>query len=242
VRAVLKSKKLIDYKEWTETLSYLDPAKGASQPIPNGRFVNGIAAWTPAASTGGADRYEVPGESFEVLFTPVPGKERAMAIIRTVGYPTANAVRETALESGLVKKYGGYATGNDMAESPTWRYQKDGSVQLGDSCNRRSLLGGLGSLDGPSAARENPALKKSSDELRYQLDHCGVAIVTEDHFISNNGAVHEDRMVTRFTVTAYSASAALQGANSAAQMIQSAAHDARATSGARTKDDRPADL
>ena len=85
VRAVLKSKKLLDYTESAETLSYLDSAKGAVQALPNGRFVNVIAAWTPPSAPA-ADSYRVDGESYEVLFTPVPGREQVMGVIHSVGY------------------------------------------------------------------------------------------------------------------------------------------------------------
>jgi len=107
VRAVLKSKKLLDYDESAETLSYLDSGKGVMQPVANGRFVNVIVAWTPPPASSAVDSFQVDGESYEVMFTPVPGKERAMAIVHSVGYSPANAIHETALESGLVNKYGG---------------------------------------------------------------------------------------------------------------------------------------
>jgi hypothetical protein len=141
VRAVLKSKRLREYNESTETLGYLDSAGGAMQSLANGRFVSVVAAWTaPAAGeTLAADE-----ESYEVMFTPLPGKERAMAIVHSVGYSPANAVRETALEEGLAKKYGGFTAPNNLPESPTWRFQSGGNVQLGDACNRRELFGGLG--------------------------------------------------------------------------------------------------
>jgi hypothetical protein len=219
VRAVLKSKKLHEYNEWTETLSYLDSAKGAMRSVANGRFVNVIAAWT--APTAG-DSFETAGESFEVMFTPVPGRERAMAIVHSVGYAPANAVREIALDNGLVRKYGGYAESSDLPESATWRYQRAGNVQVGDSCNRRGLFGGLGGLSAASPARENLALKRTPAEFKFQVERCGVAIVTEDHFTANGGALSTDRLVTRFTVTAYSPAIALEGAESAARLIQAA--------------------
>jgi hypothetical protein len=155
------------------------------------------------------------------MFTPVPGKERAMAIVHSVGYSPANAVREIALEEGLVKKYGGFAASN-LPESPTWRFQSAGNVQVGDACNRRELFGGLGGLNGATKPHANIALKKSPDEFRFQIDHCGAAIVTEDHATANAGALSADRLVTRFTVTAYSPPIALEGSQSAAQLIQSA--------------------
>ena len=229
VRAALKAKKLREYTESTETLSYLDSAKGAMQSMAGGRFVNVIAAWTSPVA---GDSFESEGESYSVMFTPLPGKERAMAIIHSVGFSPANAVRETVLESGLVKKYGGFADSNNLPDSPTWRYQHGGNVQVGDSCNRRGLFGGLGGLSAANPARGNLVLKKTPDELRFQIDHCGVAIVTEDHFIANGGALREDRLVTRFTVTAYSPSIALDAAAAAAGLIHAA-------KGAANKDDAP---
>jgi hypothetical protein len=233
VRAALKSKKLRQYNESTETLGYLDPAKGAMQSIGNGRFVSVIAAWTPPAA---GDSFAVDGESYEVMFTPVPGKERVMAIVHSVGYSPANAVHETSLENGLVRKYDGFAGSNNLPQSPTWRFQGDGSVLVGDSCNRRELFGGLGGLSVADKARENIALKRSPDEFRSQIDHCGVAIVTEDHFTANGGALREDRLVTRFTVTAYSPAIAFEGAKSAAQLIQSARGALNKTGAAPAKD------
>jgi hypothetical protein len=235
VRAVLKSKKLLDYKESAETLSYLDSANGAMQPIPNGRFVNVIAAWTPPPASAGGDNYQVDGEAFEVLFTPVPGKERVMGIVHSMGYSPANAVREVALENGLVRKYGGYSAG-DLPQSPTWRIQGSGYLQVGDPCNRRGTLGGIGALNGASVARENLALKRSAEDLKSVVDRCGVVILTEDHFTANGGALREDRLVTRFTMTAYSPEIALEGAKSATQLIQSAGVPAKKSDGSRPKD------
>ena len=233
VRVVLKSKQLREYNESTETLGYLDSAKGAIQSIANGRFVNVIAAWTPPAA---GDTYEEDGEVYEVMFSPIPGKERAMAIVHSVGYSPANAVNEIALENGLVKKYGGFTESNSLPESPTWRFQSGGNVQVGDPCNRRGLFGGLGGLNAANTARENLALKSSSDEFRFQIDHCGVAIVTEDHFTANGGALRGDRLVTRFTVTAYSPSIAFEGAKTAAQLIQAAGGTLNKADAPRTKD------
>ena len=166
VKAVLKSKTLRDRNEWSETLSYRDPETGKMQPVANGRFVNVIAASNSAASAADGN-YETDGESFEVMFTPVPGHERAMAIVHTVGYSTSNAVHETALESGLAEKYGGLAAGGSLPQSATWLYRSGGTVTIGDSCGRRDVLGGLGALE-VSSARENIALKRSASELRVR--------------------------------------------------------------------------
>ncbi len=235
VRAVFKSKKLLDYNESAETLSYLDSAKGAMQPLANGRFVNVIAAWTPPPSSTSADNYQVDGEALEVMFTPVPGKERVMGIVHTIGYSPSNAVREVVLENGLVKKYGGFAL-NDLPQSPTWRIQSSGYLQVGDPCNRRNTLGGIGGLNGASMARENLALKRGAEDLKWVMERCGVAILTEDHITANGGALREDRLVTRFTISAYSPEIALDGAERATQLIHAAGGASKKSDASRPKD------
>lgn len=219
VRAVLKSKRLHNFKEWPETLSYSD--KGASQPIAS--FVNVMAAWT-APAAGADEAFDTEGEAFEVMFTPAPGHERAMAIIHSEGFTPASAVHESILDAGLLKKYGGYVTASELPDSVTWRFQRDGSVQVGDSCGSRGTYGGLGSLAVSGTPRQNLALKRTPDDLRTQIDRCGSAVVTEDHYTLNGGALPADRLVTRFTVTAFSPMLALDGATTAAQLIQAAGH------------------
>jgi hypothetical protein len=234
VRAVLRSKKLLDYNESAETLSYMDSGKGIVQQVPNGRFVNVIAAWSaPPAAT--RDNFEVDGESYEIMFTPVPGREQAMGIVHSVGYSLANAVHESVLESGLIKKYGGFNESGDLPESPTWRIQSGGNVQVGDSCNRRGTFGGLGALD-VAKNRENIALKRAADDFRSQVERCGVALVTEDHHTANGGALREDRLVTRYTVTAYSPAIGLEGAKAAAQLIQTAGGTGKKSDATHAKD------
>jgi hypothetical protein len=237
VRTVLKSKNLRHYKEWTETLSSLSN-NGTSQSIPNGRFVNVIAAWTPSASGAPGEDFESEGESFEVMFTPVPGGERAMAIVHTQGFSRQNAIHETALDDGLVKKYGGYVAAGALPESVTWRFQGDGSVQVGDACGRRGTFGGLGGLSVANAPRENLALRRTPQELQSQVERCGDATVTADHFTPNGGALPADRLVTRFTVTAFSPALGLEGARKAAQLVRAAG----APSEARPKDSKAPDL
>jgi hypothetical protein len=218
VRAVLKSKKLLNYYESAEALGNFGSAKGAIQSMASGRFVNVIAAWTPPPSSPAGE----DGEAYEVMFTPVPGKERVMAIVHSAAYSPANAVRERAVENGLVTKYSGFSGANDLPRSPTWRVQSGGNVLVGDACNRRGLFGGLGELNLGTATRRNLALKTTPDEFRFQLDSCGVAIVTEDHATANGDAPREERVITRFTVTAYSPSIAFEDATTAAQLIQTA--------------------
>ena len=218
-RASIKSKKLSEYKESTETLSYWDAKKGAMRSLVNGRFVNVIEAWTAAAA---GDAAAVGGEAYELMFTPVPGAQRVLAIIHSVRYAPADAVREIALEKGLVEKYGGYAQWSDLPDSPTWSFQRSGNMQVGDACRRRGMFGGLGGLNLANRSLENIALKTPSDELQFEVQHCGVAIVTEDHHTANGGALAADRLVTRFTVTAYSPSIALAGSKAAAQLIETA--------------------
>jgi hypothetical protein len=238
VRAILKSKKLLDYNESAETLSYVDSSKGIVQQVPNGRFVNVIAAWTAPPSAIG-DNFEADGESYEVMFTPVPGRERVMGIVHSVGYSLANAVHESTLENGLIKKYGGFAGSGDLPESPTWRFQSGGNVQVGDSCGRRGTFGGLRGLD-VAKSRENLALKRTADDFRSQVERCGVALVTEDHHTANGGVLHEDRLVTRYTVTAYSPAIGLEGATAAAKVIQAAGGTTVRQSDATRAKDPPA--
>jgi hypothetical protein len=87
------------------------------------------------------------------------------------------------------------------------------------------LFGGLGELDLADAARENLALKKPLEEFQYQVERCGAAVVTEDHFTTNAGALAEDRLVTRYTVAAYSPVLAYEGARAAARLIQASGHE-----------------
>jgi len=220
VRSVLKAKNLPDRNEWSETLSYRSAGGGTPPPVPNGRFVNVIAASSRGAFAADAN-YDAAGESFEVMFTPVPGHEQAMAIVHTVGYAPANAVHETALESGLIEKYGGAGAGAGLPHAASWAYGPTGAVSMGDSCGRRGVLGGLGPLH-VSSARENIALEKSASELEFEVQHCGMAIVTEDHHLADGGALREDRMVNRYTVTAYSPTLAAQGAARAQEILRAA--------------------
>jgi len=238
-RAVLRSKNLRDHNESKENLSYRDET-GKTQPVPNGSFVNVMAA-SNAGSAAGDENYETNGESFEVMFTPVPGHERVMAIVHTVGYSTANAVHESALEDGLIEKYGGVVAGGSLPQSATWLYQAGGTVAVGDSCGRRDVLGGLGSLHATSA-RENIALHRATEELDFEVGHCGISIVTEDHHTANGGALRGDRMVTRYTVTAYSPVLAQEGAAQADKILREAVHGHDRAVTAPIKDSHAPDL
>jgi hypothetical protein len=233
VRVVLKSKKLLNYYESTQSLNQVDSTADAAAKQ---RYVNVVAAWTPPASVPADDAPGQSGESYEVLFTPVPGRERAMAIVHSAAYSAASAVREATLANGLVKKYGGFSESNDLPASPTWRIQSGGNVLVGDSCNRRALFGGLGGLSVEPAIRPNIALKTTPDEFRFQIERCGVAIVTEDHATANGDAAREDRIITRFTVTAYSPAIGFEGATTAAQLIQSAGAGIHKAGASRPRD------
>ena len=223
VRAVLKSKLLPDYSEQYGVLRLSE--------TPNLRFVNVIAAWSPAA----LDPAGAGWESYEVMFTPVPGKERVMAIVHSTGYSASNVLREATLREGLVKKYGGYPAAREVPASPTWRVQGDGSVQVGDACDRRTILGGLKDVYDQSSAHQNLALKTTPEEFAFQIARCGVAIVTEDHAGAADPA-RNDRVITRITVTAYSPSIGISGATAAGQLIQTDAGTANRASAAAIKE------
>ena len=228
VRAVLKSKNLLDYHESAQILND-DPATRMQLPA-GGKFVNAIAGWTWLPPGDAA----VDGEAYEVMFTPVPGQERAMSIVHTMSYAAENALAQMTLDAALMKKYGGY-TGPGLPMSPTWRLQRGGDVLAGDACNRRAVVGGLRELDAGARVRQNLALQTTPEEFQYQIDHCGVAIVTEDH-AANGGVSHQDRAITRFTVTAYSPSIGLDGAASAMQLMQAARHAGASSKASRIKD------
>ena len=75
---------------------------------------------------------------------------------------------ETALDNGLVKKYGGFATANELPDSPTWRFQSGGNVQVGDPCNRRGIFGGLSELNVGSAL-DRFAINSASPAPPYEI-------------------------------------------------------------------------
>lgn len=218
VRAVLKSKMLLNNYESAETLRGTGSPGNAIQPR-SARFVNMIAAWTPASSSA-AEGLREDGESYEVMFTPVPGQERAVAIVHSAA--PVNAIRETAVERGLVTKYGGFSATDEVPPSPTWRIQSDGKVVVGDPCGGHAIFGGLGETNLGVAPRRNRTLTIPLDEFKSQIERCGVAIVTEDHSPANAEAPRGQRLVTRFTVTAYSPSIGFEGATTAAQLIRTA--------------------
>jgi hypothetical protein len=167
------------------------------------------------------------------MFTPVPGTERAMAIIHSVGYSSAHAVAESVLKDGLVKKYGGFATAAQLPTAPTWTVQSGGVIQGGDPCGRRGVIGGLAPVFAPGSTRRNLSLTTTLDEFQSQIDRCGSAILTEDHATVGAAASHDDHTVTHFTVTAYSPSLGLDGARTASQLLQSAGAAAKESAATR---------
>ncbi len=223
VRAVLRSKQLLDYYESTDSLVHSGSGGDGVRSPPGAHFVNFIAAWTAPGSSGGSGQAVEDAESFEVMFTPVPGRERAMAIIHSSAYSLPNAIRESDLKRALVTKYGGFAAAGDLPASPTWRIQSGGGTQVGDSCERRGVVGGLEGSSPAIADRKNLALKTTLEEFRFQIERCGVAIVTEDH-AAGGDAPHGERSIVRFTVTAYSPSIGFEGAAAAAQLIGAGAN------------------
>jgi hypothetical protein len=207
VRAALKVRPFANYFESTDSLAATKTA--APGPAMGSRFVNEIAAWSRTAQDA---------ESYEILFTPVPGKERAVAVVHSVTYATGAGVTVSALQSALLRKYGGFAAASDLPPAATWRLQSNGQLETGDACARRNVVGGLAQAD-PALNRDNLSLRTTADEFRYEIQQCGVALITSDHAASASGAA--EAIVHQYTVSAYSPSIGLEGATAAAQLIQS---------------------
>lgn len=212
VRQVLQSKRSLVYRESLHALSQDAPRRRLEPRTVAQRFVEVVSAVDPVTNGD--------GESLEVMFTPVPGAERVMAIRHTFANSAAHALHEGELNRALVKKYGGYAATDDLPAAATWRVQNSGDVQVGDPCNRRALFGGLAELQAEQPSRANIALKTSMEEFRYQIDNCGMAMITADHTNVASMAPKAEQLVARYTVTAYSPSIALAGATAAAQLMQ----------------------
>jgi hypothetical protein len=208
-RVAVKGRGLLNYFEALGVGRAAGAAPSEGTAASGARFLSRIAAWSVSDAAG-------DGEAIEVLFTPAPGHERAYAIVHSVGYASAHAVRQVALDALLVKKYGGYNAGEPLPASPTWRLQRNGKVEAGDECELRGLFGGLHDIAGVPTEHSNVVLNTPLNELQSQADRCGIAIVTEDH-LSNGSAMREARRVARFTVTAYSPAIALEGLRLAAQ-------------------------
>ena len=220
VRSILQSKQLLDYSESAQYLT-ADPV-ARSRLAAGGRFINSIAAWSNAPESAATSRSMSSGESYEVMFTPVPGAERVVSIIHSVAYSAQSGPPERTLADGLLKKYGGYDAAAGLPPSPTWRVQRGGNLLTGDSCARRGVVGGLRELHAWGDATQNLALKTTPDEFQYQIDHCGAAILTEDHALENSPAPRVDRTIRRYSVTAYSPLIGLDGATAAMQLMQTA--------------------
>jgi hypothetical protein len=233
VRAVLRSRMLSNYLESTELLGSVEAAGASARGNSGSRYLNAIAAWTAPDSDGEGGTVD-DGESYEVMFTPVPGKERVMAVVHSVAYSPSRAIRTSALQRGLAAKYGGYAGAGGVTDSPTWRLQRDGVIAPGDACSRRGIFGGIAALLPQTAVSHNLALRTTPEEFHYQIERCGLAIITADQTAAAGDASAQDRLVVQYTVTAYSPSIAFDGATAAAQLIQApTAPDAKTGGGSR---------
>jgi hypothetical protein len=233
VRAAVRGRRLLDYWESLGAAGVRSAGAAASAAATGAaaagaasgsaaagaasgaHFVSRIAAWSAPDAAG-------DGESIEVLFTPVPGYERAYAIVHTVAYAPAHAVGQGELDRLLVKKYGAFGAAEALPSAPTWRLTRVGGIEAGDPCELRGLFGGLREVGGAPLGRANPTLGMPLDELQSQADRCGVAIVTEDHLSTGGHADRDRRRVVRFTISAYSPSIAVEGLKSAARTAPSA--------------------
>ncbi|MDP9082310.1 MAG: hypothetical protein M3N50_00860 [Pseudomonadota bacterium] len=82
-------------------------------------------------------------------------------------------------------------------------------------------------------------MNTSPDEFKFQIEHCGVAIVIEDHVTANETLPHADRIISSFTVTAYSPSIGFEGATMSAKLLQSTAGGAEKTGAAKADEPVP---
>jgi len=238
VRSVLRSKQPAEYVEYTAALGPESYRR---------RFVNVVAARSPFVSASVSPRGGAAGEYYEVMFTPVPGGEVAMAVVHSVTYASDEAVSETVLDAALQKKYGGGAQPEERRSAATWRVQRDGSVQAGDACERRGVIASQEELKFGITERSNLALKTTLDEFQHQIDHCGIAIVTADRTgggapgvgAPGVGAPAAGAPVAHLRVTAYSPLIGFEGVSAAAQVLGSLSSDASASEprGTRTPPD-----
>lgn len=238
VRAVLKAKGFGKYKEWTKTLAYMDQINGGgSRMIPNGQWVNVVATWIPPPPSQRGPSFTSDGESYFVEFTPVPGHERAILITHTVGYSTANAIRQSTLEDGLAKKYRDFprSTATGTPASPSWIFEAGGAVH-GDAAQACRLVAAVpDELDIGERGNEstNSALAGGWPQ------RCGVAMVMAEQYVQNYNAALADRIVTRFSVRAYSTALAIEGRLAAAELVHAAEAATNKAAADRVKD-RPA--
>jgi hypothetical protein len=206
-RAALKGRGLLNYCE-ALGLTGASATSASDTGHPRARFLRRLQAWSAPDTAG-------DGESIEVLFTPIPGHEQAYAIVDTLAYAPARAIRQVALDEMLEKRYGGFS--GALPPSPTWRLQRDGRVEVGDECELRGLFGGMREIGTVPVEAAAPALDTSVQELESQAQRCGIAIVTEDHVSTSGSASREARRITRVTLTAYSPAIALEGVRASAR-------------------------
>jgi hypothetical protein len=235
VRTALKSQNLGKYKEWTQNLAYQDETMAATgstmRPVSNGSYINVIAAWRPSPPL--VD-YIGEGESFLVVFTPVPGNERAAWIRHAVGYTIAKAIRLVDLENGVAKKYGEFrrASQTVIQANPTWLLGPQGLTYTDNSFNACNVPAfqtyrDLGTLEYDEFDNQHFAnfiLALRPDFFKSNA-HCGSVILKEASYVQNYQAPVDARIVTRYTVTAFSPTVALEG-GVAASKLSRAAEDA----------------
>lgn len=221
VRAVLKAKHLPQYREWKMRLGYFNQIQGTMEPVPNGQFITAIAAWNPGPPAV-ANVFNVDAEAYFVELTPVPGHEMAMRITHTVGYSPSDAVLVTTLEDALAQKYGDFtrSTEHGIGASPTWVFRSGAPVSHNTNAPCGVNAGGMGVNYAATEATSNLALEATIAPL--ELRECGYAEVGEMSFVPNGTSPLADRLVTRFTVVAYSPAIVVAGHVAAATLIAAA--------------------
>jgi hypothetical protein len=242
IRRTLKAKRLQEYDEGTATLSFDDQIHGPNHrtPIPNGHFLNVIATATFAVDHQVGSGIFVDSDWFEVHFSPLPGSEQAIEIVRTVSYSPEHAIRETALIDELKRKYG----------EPSNELKYAGHVQ-----SRGLSTHGFIWITGTSADLckhfAAPSLEQVDDDATYgprdfqsvlghdspnaatnvafvipvvwqRLQACGSLVLTVSWITRNSDAPAEQHVVAKMQVAASALQLGKQAAFAAAQMIKQA--------------------
>jgi hypothetical protein len=216
-RAAVKARNLAKSREWSADLTFHDELSGKEIAVPNGHYVNAIAAWTsiPMPPTT-SQEYTYPyGEHLIVWFTPVPGEERVVQISYHVGYPYQKSISRSSFEDALAKKYAEFKRTRSSVVL-TWMTGPGGLTEATGIC----LGGGAQSLAAPD---ESPVYLRG--DMNYRSDtvmniavslapnlqvlpniirNCGPMILRAGALVPNSRDPPEAQVVQSYNVVSYS--------------------------------------